>query len=222
MSKETYYFSHDYNARNDLKMALLREDYGMEGVGIYWCLVEMLYEEGGYIELDEIESITKVLRTNTTVLRGVIDSKLFQKDDKYFFSAAVLKRLQERQNKSEKARQSVLKRYERITTEYDRIRPNTIKERKGKESIKESIKEKNTPTIEKVKKTFYSFKENGYSDIKGFDNQFQKFCEYWFDGKRKLKNPTLACHNWLDKAREYQTKNKSNQIIPHYEVVNGR
>ena len=50
MHKETFYFSHDYNARNDPKILELRSEYGMEGVGIYWCIIETLAEdENGYI-----------------------------------------------------------------------------------------------------------------------------------------------------------------------------
>jgi hypothetical protein len=142
MGKDTYFFTHDYNARNDLKLAALREDYGMEGVGIYWCLVEMLYEEGGYINLSQVDNITKVLRTNTTVLRNIIDSILFKNDGERLWSESVLRRLEQRQKRSELARQSVLKRYERTTNVHERIPSNTIK---GKERIlnnKEIYKEK--------------------------------------------------------------------------------
>ena len=131
MAKDTYYFTHDYNARNDLKMAVLRENYGMEGVGIYWCLVEMLYEEGGYLNVDDLDDIAKTLRTNTTVLRNIVDSKLFKIEENRVYSGAVLERLKKREEKSQKARQSILKRYERNTNVYQRIPTNTIK---GKES----------------------------------------------------------------------------------------
>jgi len=42
MKKNTYYFSHDYNAANDVKVLFLRQQLGMEGYGIYWYLVESL------------------------------------------------------------------------------------------------------------------------------------------------------------------------------------
>lgn len=135
MKNNTFYFTHDYNARNDYKMLSLLDSFGMEGIGVYWCVIEMLYEEDGYLLLEDIDDVTKALRTNTTVLRGVINSKLFKKDDKKFWSESVLRRLNVRKEKSEKARQSVSKRYERTTNVNERIPSNTIKgkERKVKE-----------------------------------------------------------------------------------------
>ena len=87
---------------------------------------------------------------------------------------------------------------------------------------KRKKKEEYTPEI--IKPVFYSFKEDGYSDIQDFDNQYKKFCEYWFDGSHKLQNIKLACHNWLDKVREYQVKNNGHANKPsnfrQYEAVN--
>lgn len=56
MAKETFYFSHDYNARNDKKAKALIKKYGATGYGLYWILAEMLHEdENSSIELDEIQ-----------------------------------------------------------------------------------------------------------------------------------------------------------------------
>ena len=38
MSKDAYYFTHDSNAKDDPKCALLIDQLGMEGYGIYWML----------------------------------------------------------------------------------------------------------------------------------------------------------------------------------------
>ena len=42
--KDVYYFSHDNNARNDEKILMLRAEHGWEGYGIYWALLEMMFE----------------------------------------------------------------------------------------------------------------------------------------------------------------------------------
>ncbi len=44
MAKDTYYFSHDYNARNDEKILELRAEYGAEGYGIFWMIIETMAE----------------------------------------------------------------------------------------------------------------------------------------------------------------------------------
>jgi len=137
MSKDTFYFSHDYNARNDRKLIKLASVHGMQGIGIYWCIVEMLYEESGLIPL-EYDRIAFELRTDKSVVQSVIhDFDLFQIDNDSFWSDAVNDRLQERINKSEKARNNVLKRWNKHKKNTAVLPPyessNTIKERKGKE-----------------------------------------------------------------------------------------
>lgn len=142
--KEVYFFRHDYHARDDLKMRPLT----MEQIGIFWCLVEMLYEEGGYIELNLCERIANALRTQATIIQHLIDdSDLFQKDDKKFWSNTVLRRLEERYEKSEKARNSAKKLWEKIKNKNanasERKRTLAIKERKRKEIYTSVFSEKN-------------------------------------------------------------------------------
>src|SRR4030095_8835380 len=55
---ETYFFKHDYFARSSKKLSPLVEEYGFEGYGIYWLIVEILHEE----ETSEIEYSEKSLR----------------------------------------------------------------------------------------------------------------------------------------------------------------
>lgn len=44
MKKDTYYFQHDFNARNDEKILELRSRFGAEGYGIFWMVVESMAE----------------------------------------------------------------------------------------------------------------------------------------------------------------------------------
>lgn len=97
------YFSHDYNARSDPKMVRLIMDHGMEGVGIYWCIVEMLYENGGYIDLSECERIAFELRTDCDRIATIVRSNLFRIADEKFYSETALERLEKRGEKSHKA-----------------------------------------------------------------------------------------------------------------------
>lgn len=115
MSKDTFYFMHECNARTDRKLIKLMMTHGMEGIGLYWCLIEMLYEETGYLPLD-CERISFELRTDTNLIQSVIKNfDLFIiKDEKYFYSDAVLKQLQERCEKSEKARKAITYRWDKL------------------------------------------------------------------------------------------------------------
>ena len=42
--KDAFYFSHDSNARTDLKIQALRSKYGVKGYGMYWIIIEMMRE----------------------------------------------------------------------------------------------------------------------------------------------------------------------------------
>ena len=51
------FFKHDLYARNDPKLLRLRMTHGLEGIGAYWCIVEMMYEQGGKILLEDLDII---------------------------------------------------------------------------------------------------------------------------------------------------------------------
>ena len=50
--KESRYFPHDIGARNDPKLLRLQMEMKGQGLAIWWCLVEMLWENGGYLPYD--------------------------------------------------------------------------------------------------------------------------------------------------------------------------
>ena len=136
MKKDTFYFSHDYHARSDEKIINLLSKTGAEGYGIFWMLIEKLYECGGFLE-QNYQSIAFDLRTNCERITDVIENYgLFKIKDGRIYSESVLVRLRERKGKSERARQSVNFRWNKqknndtnvLRTQYDR---NTRKERKG-------------------------------------------------------------------------------------------
>jgi len=152
MAVESPYFSHDYNSRNDPKMLNLRMKEGMEGVGIYWCVVELLYEEGGYAMLSDCERIAFDLRVKLDrVRRVIINYELFRNDGTKFWSESCLRRIDLRKEKSGKARESALEGWKRRRIDANALHPesegNAIKERKGKKR-KEKEKKGNSADAE--------------------------------------------------------------------------
>ena len=135
------YFSHDYKARSDKKLVSLAMKHGMVGIGLYWCIVEMLYEEGGYVLRNEYERIAFELREHSDSIKSVIEGfNLFDFDDDKFWSNSVLKRIQLRDEKSEKARKSVEKRWNNTNVLQSKNDGNTIKVKENKvNKIKENI-----------------------------------------------------------------------------------
>lgn len=95
MNKDAYWFPHDSNAREDKKMKRLRRLRGYEGVGIFWCVVEMLREENaaGYkLELSSIEDIA-FQNFDESVFDDFFDIGLLDKDDEFFWSDSLVRRM---------------------------------------------------------------------------------------------------------------------------------
>lgn len=141
MAKDTYYFSHDYNARNDSKIKKLLAKHGYLGYGLFWAIVEDLYNNANALPL-EYESIAFDLRTNENIVESIInDFDLFCIDKSEFGSTSIERRLNERDEKSKKARESAFKRWNKEKNNANALPTqsecNAIKEKKGKE-IKEN------------------------------------------------------------------------------------
>ena len=112
--KEAYFFSHDYNARQDPKMQEVLMDYGVAGIGIYWCIVEQLYEQGGRMALASIKAIAFALHVAQDDVRSIVmNYGLFDNDGKEFWSPSVTRRLEERMLKVEKCKKSAERRWKK-------------------------------------------------------------------------------------------------------------
>jgi len=108
--KTSFYFNHDLGARNDPKLQEITMEFGMEGVGIYWCLVELLYEQDGYLLLDKCPSYAFALRCDEKKIRRIVEIA-FETDETRFWSDGVLKRIEITQEKRDKARKSAERRW---------------------------------------------------------------------------------------------------------------
>jgi hypothetical protein len=92
--KKTYYFQHDYNARNDPKLQAVMIKYGLAGIGAFWCIVEMLYEQDGTLPITSIPSIAYTLHADEEMLKNIVcKMDLFECNKKFFWSRSVRKRL---------------------------------------------------------------------------------------------------------------------------------
>lgn len=100
--KDSPYLTHDIGARNDPKLVKVQMELGGIGLGIYWCLVEMLWENGGYLPFDpatlafslrwaRVEDVQKVLT----------EFGLFENDGERVWSASALERINHKKKISE-------------------------------------------------------------------------------------------------------------------------
>ena len=104
--KDTFYFNHDCMAQQDDKIRKLIRKHGYEGYGIFWSIIESLYLNANALRTD-YEGIAYDMRVNESTIQSIInDFDLFKIKDDFFGSKSVERRLNERYEKSNKAKQS--------------------------------------------------------------------------------------------------------------------
>lgn len=134
--KETFYFSHDYNSRNDEKIRKIIRKFKMEWYWVYWCIVEDLYQNANALQMDS-EGIAFDYHTTENLVDFLInESWLFELNDWIISSKSVWRRLEERDKRSSAAREKANKRWKgkNATALQQDCKPNAVKESKGKES----------------------------------------------------------------------------------------
>ncbi len=93
---KSLYFSHDHNASDDVKMLFLRQNLGMEGVGIYWYIIERLAQAGGRLPLKIVPVLSMQMQTaDTKVLAVIKNFELFAIEDSDFFSNRLMRFINE-------------------------------------------------------------------------------------------------------------------------------
>ena len=141
--KDTYYFQHDYNARNDPKLQEVLLEHGVAGVGIFWCVIEQLYEQGGKLPHKACKSIAFALHVDCKLVESVVkDFDLFKLDPRHFWSKSVITRLDRRKEISDRRKTAAASRWKtrqqevQMQSKDDAIALQELskgKERKGKE-----------------------------------------------------------------------------------------
>ena len=158
-TKESYYFSHDYGARNDPKILELRAEHGLEGLGVYWCIVETFAEaEDGYIDPMLLGGLSLGYGITKAKLQEYIDFmievELLCEEENGYYSKRMMEHKQIRKKLSDAGKKGAKNRWgDRKTTvelKGGHSTPNA-KERKGKE-----IKGNNNTNIKSV----FNFKKS--------------------------------------------------------------
>lgn len=147
--KDAFYFPHDTNAHSDPKMMMLISSLGLEGVGLYWILIELMHQEPtGKITKRAFQDYIKFFTQNKSLkelneIQQVFNTtKLFVEQDGFICSNRVLENKKIRQEISEKrslaGKKSAEKRAKQsqkaTSVEQNLTSVEQGKERKGKEN----------------------------------------------------------------------------------------
>lgn len=141
---DDFYFPHNYNASGDLKLRRVFCSLGCEGIGIYWLLVETLYQAGGKIELKYIPDMAQEYRISLEKFESLLkDFDLFVQNHEFFWSEGVTTRLKHINTKRRKARASA-----RLSHSANAQR--TLSESSAIKKEKKEKKEKNNNIVEQI------------------------------------------------------------------------
>jgi hypothetical protein len=209
MKKNTYYFSHDYNARNDTKVLFLRMQLGMEGYGIYWYLIESLAESGGTLPLQLIPVLAMQMHTTEAKVNAVVNVfGLFEITDEQFFSLRLNDHLEKvnqiKISASQRGKLSAEKRKStKIQLPVEHAVEQTVEQRKGKER--------------KVNKTIIT---------NSFSEDFLKDWNSWIDYKKTnhkftyktIESEQIAFNHLYKLSNENQSTARD---IIHQSIANG-
>lgn len=222
--KDAYYFSHDANARNDEKILMLRADYGWEAYGIFWVLIEMMFESSETcLHLSKVKGIATSNNIDITLLQQIINTAiaegLFVLDDDVFYSQSLRDRKEKfndlRNARSEAGKKGMESRY-KSKVDNTVITPlqqcnntpitnsNKVKEKKEKGKEKES---KNTyADFVTMTESEYNklIEQHGEELTKAF---ITKLNAHKGANGKTYKSDYLAILNWVvDAVKEKQGK----------------
>jgi hypothetical protein len=98
MAKDAYWFRHDANARNDIKIIELRSLHGYEGYGLYFGILEVMREQAHYaIPENKIGMVSVALGESPQKVKQVMDDcisvGLFVLNDGLIYSPSFLERM---------------------------------------------------------------------------------------------------------------------------------
>lgn len=234
MAKEAYYFSHDSNARQDPKILAMRSVYKSEGYGWYWIIIEMMREQSGYtLDIQSkyiwnafaLEMQCEAEKAQEFITECVSEFKLFQSDGERIWSESLLRRMKIKEQKSEKARQSALARWQNSSNqsstneEKDNRNANAMRTQCERNAIKgneiEKKKEKKNKYAEYVSLSESEYQKliNTYGE-QSTKQMIEALDNYKGANGKKYASDYRAILNWVvEKVQKQDSKGREPKLI---------
>jgi hypothetical protein len=163
--KNSFYFDHDYNARNDQKILELRAEFGWTGYAIYFSLLECLCESKGFIKREALAGLSLGLNMDKAELIIMIDFclkiSLFYENKDGIYSNRILQHIEYRQKLSDAGRSGGRGNKGRIKPGFKDAKATLEagEDSKGENSKGENSKEEDSKE-EDIKKDIFNFKNS--------------------------------------------------------------
>jgi hypothetical protein len=217
--KDSYYFSHDSNARNDLKIIRLRREMGQEGYGIFFILIEILREQHDYkLPVNTIPDVAYNEKIDEKLINAVLsDYGLFKNDGQCFFSERLLRSMDEYNSKKQKLSDAGKKgsqiKYGQPTATLQPPDTNPIALKKRKENKENKEKEINNTLSEAAKKKI-EIKTKYVELIASLEDKdpvdwWNKLKEFIFIDKPEFADPYIQIWNLFSTKYSLPTVSKT-------------
>lgn len=197
------YINHKISNRSEYVFRKLIERKGAAAYGVYWYILEELYESGGKMLFEEIEPISKALCVRKDFVVSVIKSfSLFQYDSESFWSDEVIEQIEKRQKIKDKRKEAANKRW---VSEKNIIVPEKEKEVESSPIVK--------PTIVNKEQEMKSREREFYSMLVPFVNTYgremiREFFDYWSEPNKSHSKMRFEQERTWDLSRRLQTWKK--------------
>lgn len=197
------YINHKTSNRSEYVFRKLIERKGAAAYGVYWYILEELYESGGKMLFEEIEPISKALCVRKDFVASVIKSfSLFQYDSDSFWSDEVIEQIEKRQKIKDKRKEAANKRW---VSEKNIIMPEKEKEVESSPIVK--------PTKVSKEQEMKSREREFYNVLVPFVNTYgremiREFFDYWSEPNKSHSKMRFEQERTWDLTRRLQTWEK--------------
>ena len=140
------YFPHDLSTRTKRKIRLLIEDFGFEGYGLFWAVVEYMHEN--ILKIGE-ERLIEGKKHEETIKRILNDYDLFYIENDCYVSDRIKRNIEEIEEKSSKAKSAVSTRW--LLSDYKKYYTEIF-------DCEPVIEDKEIETLKKYEKKIKDFK----------------------------------------------------------------
>jgi uncharacterized protein YdaU (DUF1376 family) len=145
--KKTY-LQHQSNSFTDIKIIKMRSKLGIESYGIFWALLELLFNEENKLCVDDYSVLAFSLQCDADKLKSVIeDFDLFVIEDGCFYSKRLNNHIDTINSKSIKAKESASKRWNNANAKRTQSDSNASRVEYSKEE-KSKVKKNNKKGVD--------------------------------------------------------------------------
>ena len=197
------YINHKISNRSEYVFRKLIERKGAAAYGVYWYILEELYESGGKMLFEEIEPISKALCVRKDFVASVIKSfSLFQYDSESFWSDEVIEQIAKRQKLKNKRKEAANKRW---VSEKNIIVPEKEKEVESSPIVKPTRVNKE----EEMKSREREFYNMLVPFVKTYGREMiREFFDYWSEPNKSHSKMRFEQERTWDLTRRLQTWEK--------------